>query len=422
MIAILALLALTLTLAGCGGKDVDSGGSGDRGGDDGAAAVDALGPGTSGGSSLTIVMRPNGGGGAGDGDGGAEPDGSASADQNEPMLPSSGSAYDPAEVAPLAVETVGLKLEPGSLAGARLAIIIDDLGGGVSGTTELMQVRAPLTVAIMPGGRHAAQEARMAAEAGFAVILHQPMEALDSTKDPGPGAITMGMSDEQIRDTLEQNLGKLDGVIGVNNHMGSRVTEDSDAVEAILRAVFSKGLFFIDSRTSSKSVVAKVASGMGARVLENSTFLDGVNTEDYIIEQIRSAAKKAHARGSAVAIGHVRPATIRALQRMLPELAASGLSLVTVDKLAPAIPVALLGGGEADRDGAGRIEAGRSGAGAGDAGRDDAGSGHPETAQEPGQGPVELSEPVPATEMEPVGTPEVPVVPREPDVVTPPTL
>lgn len=349
-------MTLALAMAGCG----DGGERGDRGGSGGAATASAPGPaaaasagdsqGVASGHSLTIAMSPGEVGGSGEGIGtGAGAVDASDGEQAGPVLTPQ-SSYDAEEVAPRAVDTVGRELEPESMAGARLAIIIDDLGGGVAGTSELMQVRAPLTVAIMPGGRYAAQEARTAAEAGFAVILHQPMEPLDSSKNPGPGAITMGMTDAQIRATLDQNLKKVPGVIGVNNHMGSKVTEDSKAIETILRDVFSRGLFFIDSRTSSNSVVAKVASSMGARVLENSTFLDGVNTEDYVIEQIRSAAKKARSKGSAVAIGHVRPATVRAIQRMLPELAASGISLVTVDKLAPAIPLALRNPGGADRE------------------------------------------------------------------------
>ena len=248
------------------------------------------------------------------------------------------SSYDEVEVTPLPVEQVGEPLEPGSLAGAKLAIIIDDLGGAVTATPELMQLRAPLTVAIMPGVGHAEEEARAAAESGFAVLLHQPMEPLDGSVSPGPGAITVGMTPDEIRSVLQYNLSKVPGAVGVNNHMGSKVTEDSEIMEVVLHEVFARGLFFIDSRTSSNSVVADVAEAMGASVLENSTFLDGVNTEEYVIEQIRSAAKKAHLLGQAVAIGHVRPATIRALKRMIPELEKAGVTLVTVDQIAPPIP------------------------------------------------------------------------------------
>lgn len=216
----------------------------------------------------------------------------------------------------------------------RLALIIDDLGSGASATDELMKMDAPLTVAVIPQGRYAAQEAKKAAEQGFAVLLHQPMEPLDPSKRPGKGGIVVDMSEEEIRETICSNLKLVPGAIGVNNHMGSRVTEDAELMRIILDEVFSQGLFFFDSRTSSKSVVAQVAREMGLCVMENARFLDHIASEEYVIDSIRIVARHAIERGSAAAIGHVRPATVRALQKMLPELDSAGVELVTLDALA----------------------------------------------------------------------------------------
>ncbi|MEA4884449.1 MAG: divergent polysaccharide deacetylase family protein [Clostridia bacterium] len=218
----------------------------------------------------------------------------------------------------------------------RLAIVIDDLGGGVAGTSEIMNIRAPLTVSILPQGRYAAREANMAAERGYAVLVHQPMEPLDRTKNPGGGALLAGMDADAIRRILSSNVALVPGAIGVSNHMGSRVTQDSAAMRVVLEEVYGRGLFFFDSRTTSDSVVGKVAQGMGIQVLENVRFLDHIDSQDYVIDSIRVVARIAMARGSAAAIGHVRPATARAIQRVLPELAAAGIELVTIDKLAPA--------------------------------------------------------------------------------------
>lgn len=219
----------------------------------------------------------------------------------------------------------------------RLAIVIDDLGSGAAATDELMKIDAPLTVAIIPQGRHAAREAKIAAEQGFAVLLHQPMEPLDPSKRPGEGGIVVGMSEEEIRETISSNLEIVANAIGVNNHMGSRVTEDPALTRIILDEVFSRGLFFFDSRTSSKSVVAQVSREMGHPIVENVRFLDHIATEDYVVDSIRIVARYAIERGSAAAIGHVRPDTVRALQKMLPELDAAGVELVTLGALVPAV-------------------------------------------------------------------------------------
>ncbi len=229
-------------------------------------------------------------------------------------------------------------IEPGqaSRARARLAIVIDDLGNGVAGTEQLFRIEAPLTVAVLPDGKRAKSEATAAAERGFAVLLHQPMEPHDPAKRPGGGAIMTGMSEERIRQVLAANIAAVPNAVGVNNHMGSKVTEDRDAMITIMNEVFSRGLFFFDSRTTPNSAAPRVARDMGAPLLENARFLDHIaDDEEYVVDQIRAAARIALSRGSAAVIGHVRPTTVRALARMIPELTAAGVQLVRLDELMP---------------------------------------------------------------------------------------
>ena len=223
-----------------------------------------------------------------------------------------------------------------SRARARLAIVIDDLGSGVAGTEQLFQVKAPLTVAVLPDGRRARSEATTAAERGFAVLLHQPMEPHDPAKRPGGGAIMTGMSEDEIRRVLAANLAAVPNVVGISNHMGSKITEDRDAMSTIMDETFSHGLFFFDSRTTPNSAAPRVARDMGAPLLENARFLDHVADEAYVVDQIRAAARIALSRGAAAVIGHVRPTTVRALVRMIPELEAAGVQLVRLDELMPA--------------------------------------------------------------------------------------
>ena len=136
------------------------------------------------------------------------------------------------------------------------------------------------------------------------------------------------MSQEEIRRVLAANLAAVPYVIGVSNHMGSKVTENRDAMNTIMDVVFSRGLFFFDSRTTPDSAAPRVARDMGAPLLENARFLDHIADETYVVDQIRAAARIALSRGSAAVIGHVRPTTVRALARMIPELEAAGVQLV----------------------------------------------------------------------------------------------
>ena len=229
------------------------------------------------------------------------------------------------------------EIEPGQAlrVRARLAIVIDDLGNGVAGTEQLFRIEAPLTVAVLPDGKHAKSEATIAGERGFAVLLHQPMEPHDAAKRPGGGAIMTGMSEERIRQVLAANIAAVPNAVGVSNHMGSKVTEDRAAMTVIMSEVFSRGLFFFDSRTTPNSTATRVARDVGAPLLENARFLDHIADEEYVVDQIRAAARIALSRGSAAVIGHVRPTTVRALARMIPELAAAGVELVRLDELMP---------------------------------------------------------------------------------------
>ena len=145
-----------------------------------------------------------------------------------------------------------------------------------------------------------------------------------------------GMSEDEIRRILAANLAAVPNAVGISNHMGSKITEDRDAMSTIMDETFSRGLFFFDSRTTPNSAAPRVARDMGAPLLENARFLDHVADEAYVVDQIRAAARIALSRGTAAVIGHVRPTTVRALARMIPELEAAGIQLVRLDELMPA--------------------------------------------------------------------------------------
>ena len=216
----------------------------------------------------------------------------------------------------------------------RLAIVIDDLGEGLASTKELFKLSGyPLTVAVMPRVSNSAKEATEAAEKGFCVIMHQPMQPISAAAGLGAGAITTDMSDEEILAVMRANFDILPNVVGVNNHMGSKVTSDYRTMKVILEEIQRRGLFFFDSMTTGSSVVTKVAESLGMKILINVKFLDHENTEEYVTEAIMDAVNMAEQRGYAVVIGHTRKATISALTKILPQLVEMGVELVTLEDL-----------------------------------------------------------------------------------------
>lgn len=214
-----------------------------------------------------------------------------------------------------------------------LAIIIDDWGYLVSSIDSMLGYPFPLTVAILPHLMVSKEVSERAYSAGHEVILHQPMEALNSGLDLGPGGITVGMDPEDLAARFRENVASLPTIVGVNNHMGSKATEDPETMAQVLELAKELGLFFVDSRTSNFSVVAEVAKAVGVPYGVNNLFIDNESDVEKIKGQIRSGLALAQKQGHAVMIGHVRPATDLALWEMIPEILASNVRLVPISAL-----------------------------------------------------------------------------------------
>jgi uncharacterized protein len=209
----------------------------------------------------------------------------------------------------------------------KLAIIVDDCGQWPDTEHGFIALPAALTLSVLPHVRYGAQIARDADAAGKGVMLHLPMEPL-SGADPGPGRITVAMSDDAITAQVRDDLASVPLAAGVNNHEGSRATADDRVMRAVASVLAQRGLFFIDSRTGSSSVAERDASAAGIRTAARDVFLDNVADVDATEAQLRHAAELAKSTGSAIAIGHPRPTTLTAVHTLLPELQRDGIQLV----------------------------------------------------------------------------------------------
>lgn len=230
-----------------------------------------------------------------------------------------------------------VKIEPQR---PRVAIVIDDMGSDLKRLRELFKVDAQITVAVLPRLRHSKKTAVEAHDAkGWEVILHLPMEpkgfdAGETGKDPGAGALLTSMSLTDVRAQVEEDIKEVPYADGVNNHMGSKFTEDEARMRAVLEVVKGKQLLFLDSRTTARSVAGRVASEMGVRSAERAVFLDNTRDVGYIKGQLKTLAAEARHKGSAIAIGHPYPETITALRESVGALKESGIEVVRLSDLA----------------------------------------------------------------------------------------
>lgn len=233
-------------------------------------------------------------------------------------------------------ELTGKPVIPSGREAPRVAIVIDDMGQDLRKLDELLKIGAPITVAVLPRLVHSRDVALGAHSSGLEVILHLPMEPKNSgpeEHDPGKGALLTGMRITDVKARIEEDLKDVPYATGVNNHMGSLFTEDTELMRAVLEVIKSKDLYFLDSRTTSASVANRLASEMGVRNGMRNVFLDNNRDEDYIRGQIKELAAIAKKRGKAIAIGHPYPETLEVLKENVSMLKSQGIEVVRLSDL-----------------------------------------------------------------------------------------
>jgi polysaccharide deacetylase 2 family uncharacterized protein YibQ len=206
----------------------------------------------------------------------------------------------------------------------KAAIVIDDFGNQMQGTQEMLDLPIPFTVAVMPFLPTSKGDAELAHARGKDVIIHMPMEPVKGKKSwLGPGAITVDLSDEEIRKRVEAAVDEVPHAVGMNNHMGSKVTADKRIMRIILQVCKERQLYFLDSRTTGKSVIGELAAELGVPTAANGLFFDDQYTMEHILKQAELFKKKLDKQDTLIAIGHVGPPgkkTAFALRKIIPQL------------------------------------------------------------------------------------------------------
>jgi polysaccharide deacetylase 2 family uncharacterized protein YibQ len=220
----------------------------------------------------------------------------------------------------------------------KIAIVIDDFGNGMRGTEEMMALTIPFTAAVMPFLPTTRRDAEWAHKLGHDVLVHMPMEPVRGKKSwLGPGAITTDLSDEEIRTRVQAAINDVPFAIGMNNHMGSKVTADPRVMRIILEVCKKNNLIYLDSKTTHKSVVQSLAKELGVRTLENHIFMDDQYTRAHILKQARKVEAHVKDNETTVVIGHVGTPgkyTAAAIQQSVPVLKKIA-EFVKISQLAP---------------------------------------------------------------------------------------
>lgn len=214
-----------------------------------------------------------------------------------------------------------------------IAIIIDDLGNTLQRDKRAVMINGPLSYAFLPHTPYAVELADLAHELNKDVLLHLPMQAT-TPEALGPGGLTMDMDARQLLNTFFSDLASVPHAIGINNHMGSLLTQHPGHMQWLMQAIAQRGnLFFVDSVTVPKSIAYRIATENWIPSMKRDVFLDSARDAMAIRRQFYHLLEIARKNGIALAIGHPYPETLTALETLLPGLAKRGVRLVPISQL-----------------------------------------------------------------------------------------
>lgn len=214
---------------------------------------------------------------------------------------------------------------------ATVILVIDDLGIVKGTTKDLIEMDVPLTLSFLPYASDISRQVNEAYNNGHDVLVHIPMEPKGKA-DPGPHALLSSTAPSVQMDSINYNLSQFENYIGINNHMGSKFTEDEEAVSRLLGVIKEKGLLVLDSKTTAKSVLESLADENEIPVINRDVFLDNNDGVYYIFGQLDVLERAAKKHGSALGIGHPYPETVAALRRWIPTLKEKGITIVPISQ------------------------------------------------------------------------------------------
>jgi polysaccharide deacetylase 2 family uncharacterized protein YibQ len=217
--------------------------------------------------------------------------------------------------------------------GPKISIVIDDAGLDQKRTAAVIGLTGPLTISFLTYGKDLTEQVRAAKTAGHEIMVHMAMEPLNKSIDPGPNALLTDSSERIILQRLRWGLERFNGYVGINNHMGSLFTSNPMGMEVVMRELKRRGLLFLDSRTSEKTVAASIALIHKVPFTQRNIFLDNVASVPAINKQLRLMELIAKKNGYVVAIAHPRDATIQALSQWLPIMAERGFVQVPISTI-----------------------------------------------------------------------------------------
>ena len=210
-----------------------------------------------------------------------------------------------------------------------ISIIIDDVGDNKNLGYRAARLHKDIALSVLPHTPFSNEIAKFGHKQGMDILLHQPMQSFTNNDLLGPGALLQDMNRQQFAKILDNNINAVPYIVGINNHMGSLLTTDQQKMNWLMAELKQRDLFFIDSRTTNKSIANKTAHYWQLPSMNRRIFLDHTDDPKAIARQFQRLVYFAKKYGHAIAIGHPKRNTLRFLEQELPSLSDKGISLIS---------------------------------------------------------------------------------------------
>lgn len=220
----------------------------------------------------------------------------------------------------------------------RIAVVIDDFGLTYPKNvpdSQWMRIPWPVTFAVMPESPRTAQAARQTKESGHELIIHFPFDPFISLELPKDKASAGDL--DKVDKLLAKCFNQIPGAVGLNNHRSYKATQNRPLMRAFMRKLKPKGVYFLDSKVSPKSVALEEALNAGIPSAGNFVFLEEPRhyQKEFTVRMLRRAAAFARKHGEVVVIGHhYYRGTYEGLIEEVPKLRAQGFEFVFASALA----------------------------------------------------------------------------------------
>jgi len=214
---------------------------------------------------------------------------------------------------------------------AIVSIIIDDIGYSLHSGQSVIDIPHNLTLAIIPFTPYGKQLATIAHQSQREIMLHAPMETLST--DKWEQSLNTLMGKDEFTTLLQQMLLDIPYVSGLNNHGGSKLTQDRQRMNWLMLSLARHQLYFVDSRTTAETQASTAAAQAAIPHHDRDIFLDNNRDTTAIIKQLDKLLALALREGQAIGIGHPYPETIQALTQKLPEFRQKQVEIVKISAL-----------------------------------------------------------------------------------------